>query len=110
MKNTAGMIRTFIERDARRYDEMSNAIWAFAEYRFQEYRSCELQKEHLRAEGFRITERLADMPTAFMAEWGDAELFLRPELIEQAKEDLIRARGGEEYRCLLPEDVTPEGL
>ncbi|MBR6951431.1 MAG: hypothetical protein IKH56_06840 [Oscillospiraceae bacterium] len=102
MKNTAGMIRTFIERDARRYDEMSDAIWAFAEYRFQEYRSCELQKEHLRAEGFRITERLA--------EWGDAELFLRPELIEQAKEDLIRARGGEEYRCLLPEDVTPEGL
>jgi len=70
MRDTAGIIRDLIERDERSFDEMSDAIWDFAEYRFQEFRSCEIQKERLRSEGFSITEGLADMPTAFMAEWG----------------------------------------
>ena len=45
MKDTAELIRDLIERDARSFDEMSDAIWDFAEYRFQETRSCEIQKK-----------------------------------------------------------------
>ena len=70
MRNTAALIRNFIDRDARSFDGMSDTIWKYAEYRFQEHRSCRLQKERLHAEGFRITENLAGMDTAFMAEWG----------------------------------------
>ena len=71
MKNTAGQIRGFIDQDTASFDTMSDAIWEFAEFRFQEFRSCKIQKDRLREEGFRITERLADMDTAFMAEWGE---------------------------------------
>ncbi len=70
MRNTSALIRNFIDRDARSFDDMSDTIWKYAENRFQEHRSCRLQKERLHAEGFRITENLAGMDTAFMAEWG----------------------------------------
>ena len=71
METNRDMIRQYIDEDVHRFDEMSDAIWDYAEFRFQESRSCALQKACLQKEGFRLTEPLADMATAFMAEWGE---------------------------------------
>jgi len=67
----AEQIRTIIERRKPVFQHMSDSIWGFAEFRFQEFRSSAMHKKILYDEGFRITESLAGMETAFMAEWGE---------------------------------------
>lgn len=50
--------------------EMNDAIWEFAECRFEEVKSSALQIAFLKKEGFEITEGLAGMKTAFKARYG----------------------------------------
>lgn len=49
---------------------LSKNIWEFAEIKWKEYKSVEAQKEILKKYGFKIKENLADIPTAFSAEYG----------------------------------------
>lgn len=51
--------------------ELAKDIWEFAEIKWKEYKSVEAQKEFLKKHGFKINENLADLPTAFSAEFGD---------------------------------------
>lgn len=58
--------------DARR-DELAavnKAIWEFAEVGLQEHKSSALLVEKLKAAGFTVKTGVADMPTAFVAEFG----------------------------------------
>lgn len=50
--------------------EMNDAIWTFAECRFEEVKSSALQMAFLEKEGFEITKGLAGMGTAFKARYG----------------------------------------
>ena len=68
---SAEKICSLINRDAPVFEDMSDHIWDFAEFRFQEFNSSKIQREFLEKEGFTITEKLAKMDTAFMAEWGE---------------------------------------
>ncbi len=70
MSNTE-KVWSLIDQDAAAFESMSDQIWGFAEFRFQEFKSSKLQKEYLKNEGFTITEKIANMDTAFMAEWGE---------------------------------------
>lgn len=53
--------------------QLAKNIWGFAEIKWKEYKSVEAQKEILKKHGFKINDNLADLPTAFSAEYGDSK-------------------------------------
>ena len=59
--------------DARKdaYEALSDRVWGMPEIAYTEYRSVAEHRAMLEQEGFRITERLADIPTAVMGEAGE---------------------------------------
>jgi aminobenzoyl-glutamate utilization protein B len=61
--------------EARRPElaEINKAIWEFAEVGLEERRSSALLVEKLKAAGFKVRVGLADMPTAFVAEFGSGQ-------------------------------------
>ena len=62
-----------IDKRSQAYTDISDAIWGFAEPRFQEYDSSRLQQEYLKARGFSIRADLAGEETAFIAEYGSGK-------------------------------------
>jgi aminobenzoyl-glutamate utilization protein B len=49
---------------------LSDRLWDLAETAYSEHVSADLQTRELTREGFRVTQGLAGIPTAFVAEWG----------------------------------------
>jgi aminobenzoyl-glutamate utilization protein B len=62
-----------VDSHAAHFGDVSRQIWEFAEPGFKETRSAGLLAQELREAGFRIREGVADMPTAFVAEWGSGK-------------------------------------
>lgn len=52
---------------------VNKAIWEFAEVGLQEHKSSALLVEKLKAAGFTVKTGVADMPTAFVAEFGSGK-------------------------------------
>src|SRR5437899_10344629 len=50
--------------------DVNQDIWAFAEVGLEEHRSSKRLVAVLKKAGFRVKEGVADMPTAFVAEYG----------------------------------------
>lgn len=59
-----------VEAQFERTQDTALQIWEWAELGYQEERSANLLKSQLHEAGFRIEEGVADIPTAFIAEWG----------------------------------------
>jgi len=55
------------------FGEMSRRIWEFAEVGYKENNSASLLKAELRAAGFQIQENIAEIPTAFVATYGQGK-------------------------------------
>ena len=53
--------------------DMSMELWNFSEIALKEHQSAEFLADILEAEGFTVERAVADMPTAFVAEWGGGE-------------------------------------
>lgn len=53
--------------------ELNEKIWNCAELKFNEYKSSSLMKDILKEHGFKIESNLADMETAFTAEFGSGK-------------------------------------
>ena len=51
------------------FETAAMKIWDWAEVGYQEYKSSELLKNELRSNGFSIQSGVADIPTAFIAEY-----------------------------------------
>lgn len=51
-------------------NDVASKIWEYAELSLHEERSCELYVDILKKEGFTVTKKLCDIPTAFLAEYG----------------------------------------
>ena len=49
---------------------VASALWEYAEVGYLETQSTALMQAELEAEGFAVTDGVADIPTAFVAEWG----------------------------------------
>lgn len=56
---------------AGQFGEISRQIWEFAETGYKEHKSAALLKSELQKAGFRIQDRIAEIPTAFTAAWGE---------------------------------------
>ena len=53
-------------------ENMSMELWNYSEIALREVKSAEFLAATLEAEGFKLERGVADMPTAFVAEWGDS--------------------------------------
>ena len=51
--------------------DIARKLWEWAEVGYQETRSTELLQDKLSEEGFEIEAGVADIPTAFVASWGE---------------------------------------
>ncbi|HEV7458480.1 MAG TPA: M20 family metallopeptidase [Roseococcus sp.] len=51
--------------------ELSDRVWGMPELAYNEHRSAAEHTAYLKAEGFRVTEQLAGIPTAMMGEAGE---------------------------------------
>ena len=56
---------------ADHFGKLSRLIWENPETGFEEMKSSSLLRDELKSAGFRITENVGGMPTAFIAEWGN---------------------------------------
>src|ERR1700675_4336915 len=54
-----------------RFIALSDRVWATPEVCYTEARSCAEHLAELRRQGYRMTENVADIPTAVMGEWGE---------------------------------------
>lgn len=52
---------------------ISRELWDYSEIALREVRSAEFLADLLEKEGFKLERGVADMPTAFVAEWGDGK-------------------------------------
>ncbi|MGJ4930051.1 M20 family metallopeptidase [Bradyrhizobium sp. HKCCYLS2038] len=55
-----------------RFIELSDRVWSMPEVCYTEARSSAEHLAELKHQGFRITEKVAGIPTALMGEWGEA--------------------------------------
>ncbi len=67
------MVAELIESRATEYGTMAQQIWELAEVGYQEEESAGLLASDLESEGFEVTMGVADIPTAFVAEWSNGE-------------------------------------
>ena len=64
-------INQSINNHQQQFEKVALQIWGIAEVGYQEYKSSNLLKESLSKEGFRIQSNVANIPTAFIAEYGE---------------------------------------
>ena len=60
-----------VEAQGDRTARVSQQIWDWAELGYLENRSSGLLQDELQSEGFKVEAGIADIPTAFLAEWGE---------------------------------------
>lgn len=77
-KNTTPAIPDFkpaiaqsVDNRADQLIKMSDEIWALAEIAFEEIESAKILADYAEKEGFRVSRAVAEMPTAFIAEYGN---------------------------------------
>jgi len=62
-----------IDSKGQAYGDVARQIWSFAEVGYQEQKSSALLQEQLRNAGFTVKAGVAEIPTAFTAEWGSGQ-------------------------------------
>ncbi len=62
-----------IETQGDLYSSMALKIWDLAELGYQEENSTKVLQDQLSAEGFEVTAGVAEIPTAFIAEYGSGD-------------------------------------
>lgn len=60
-----------VDAEASRTARVAQELWELAELGYLETRSTGLMQAELAGEGFRIESGIAEIPTAFLAEWGE---------------------------------------
>ena len=58
-----------INKHQKTFEDVALKIWDWAEVGYQEYKSSELLQSELASHGFTITKGVANIPTAFIAEF-----------------------------------------
>ena len=59
-----------IDKHQSEFENVAMTIWDLAEVGYQEYESSQLLQKSLKDHGFKIQTNVADIPTAFIAEYG----------------------------------------
>ena len=64
-------IESSINKHKNKFENIALSIWDYAELGYQEIKSSTALAESLKEEGFKITYKVANIPTAFIAEYGN---------------------------------------
>jgi aminobenzoyl-glutamate utilization protein B len=64
---------TWLDANRDRVAQISDAVWDYAELAFQEHKSSKLLADTLEQAGFKVRRGVADMKTAFVAEYGSGK-------------------------------------
>ena len=75
----------WISASGQRLSDFHSTIWAHAETAWREYRSAAAYVALLESEGFGVETGSGDMPTAFVASWGDG----KPTIASYAEYDAV---------------------
>jgi aminobenzoyl-glutamate utilization protein B len=62
-----------IDKSSAEMTALSDKIWAYAETALKETQSSKALADYAESKGFRVTRNVADMPTAFVAEFGSGK-------------------------------------
>ncbi len=68
----AEQIWDLVEQRRDAFTALADRIWSMPELAYAEHRSCAEHTAMLQAEGFRVTEKVAGIPTAVMGEAGES--------------------------------------
>ncbi len=66
-------VMQYLDDHQEKFATIAKQIWDFAEVGYQEEKSSALLQSELEAEGFEIRRGVADMPTAFVASYGQGK-------------------------------------
>ncbi|MBQ4505656.1 MAG: amidohydrolase [Firmicutes bacterium] len=66
-------LSALVDGRADEFLDISDKIWGFAESKFQEFRSFELQASYMEKLGFKVTRGIGGEDTAFVAEFGQGK-------------------------------------
>ena len=69
-QTTKNQFQESIDDRAEQFETIAKSIWDWAEMGYQEEKSSSLLQQTLKEEGFSIQAGVADLPTAFIAEYG----------------------------------------
>ena len=64
-------LNSSLNKHQETFENAAMKIWNWAEVGYQEYKSAKLLKDELKANGFTIQSGVADIPTAFIAEFSN---------------------------------------
>src|SRR6185295_5439254 len=64
---------TSIEKHQQELINLSDSVWQYAETALKEYKSSKALSDYAAKQGFRVTTKVAGMPTAFIAEYGSGK-------------------------------------
>ena len=107
-KSTVASVISKLDTQKDTYGDIAHQIWEWAELGYLEVKSTQLLQNHLKSEGFNITNNVADIPTAFIAEYGSgkpiigilAEFDALPGISQQAiPEKKPVVEGGSGHAC-----------
>ena len=70
MQNTEQIWR-LVDDKREAFEALSDRVWGMPEIAYTEYRSDAEHRAELERQGFRITDNVAEIPTAIMGEAGD---------------------------------------
>ncbi|MBW2368091.1 MAG: amidohydrolase [Deltaproteobacteria bacterium] len=62
-----------LEQNVSRFIRMSDDIWEYPELGWKEFKASRRQADFLEKEGFTVTWNIAEISTAFVAEWGEGK-------------------------------------
>ena len=62
-----------VEKHQQELIKLSDSIWAFAEIAMRENKSAKILADYAEAQGFKVTRGVAEIPTAFIAEFGSGK-------------------------------------
>jgi aminobenzoyl-glutamate utilization protein B len=107
--DNAPEIWSHVDNNAEALIALSDRVWAVPETCYQEFKSVAEHTEELRRQGFRVTENVADIPTAVVGEAGEGgpviaflgEYDALPDLSQEAgvAEPKPLERGGNGHGC-----------
>lgn len=66
-------IITSVETHQQELITLSDSIWKYAETALKEYKSSKALSDYATKQGFRVKTNVAEMPTAFIAEYGSGK-------------------------------------
>jgi aminobenzoyl-glutamate utilization protein B len=73
MKDIRESVERLVARKLAKFCKLSDDVWEYAELKFNEFQSCKAHATLIQSEGFHVETGAANIPTAFVATFGEGK-------------------------------------